>query len=459
MPTLTLTPNPIAPSGNMRVSGSGFDPTKKIQLALDGTGYTTNYFRPRADGTFEVGMGVGSTQKTQTVSARLATKGPVVATATIVVKTVVIPPVDPPPVPVPGDPTWAAAMRTRWGDIARQAPTLAPSDALTSAKIQSWIDSQPSGTGDTGMRVLDLSSLAGTLVLNAAGIDLRGHSYTILRLPPAGLIRQTATVGSSERQSFLFGEGSDMVWVEGQGCRVDSENPLLASPANIDIGRSSAHFRANGRFQRISNVRFLRQWGFGPWSSTDGGTISPTDVWVHDCEVEGAQMGLAVVGGKRVLMERNNVHDSIRIGCDIEPDSANDAIEDVLIQGNDFLRWGNDPAFSSWFFSSCPSGGAEAITMHRVTVRGNTSTGPTNTKNGNYAGIGGLAIRADDPNPKIDFVITGNKTTTPHARTDAVMRFVNVNNLTITGNTQPLSSGTLVRDTGGSGIHTITPNP
>lgn len=85
MPTLTVSPNPALPGSNVQVSGLGFDPKIKVQIALDGAGYTTNYFRPAKDGTFHVGINVSTTPKTQTVTARLATTQAIVATTAVTV--------------------------------------------------------------------------------------------------------------------------------------------------------------------------------------------------------------------------------------------------------------------------------------------------------------------------------------------------------------------------------------
>lgn len=99
MPALTVTPNPAPPSTLVAVAGSGFA-NAKTRLLLDGAGSTTNIFRPRKDGTFNVGITVASSARTQTLIAQQqsgstwSTK----ASTSIVVKAVVEPP---PPNPLP----------------------------------------------------------------------------------------------------------------------------------------------------------------------------------------------------------------------------------------------------------------------------------------------------------------------------------------------------------------------
>lgn len=93
MPTLTTPANP-APGTVVNVTGNGFQ-NYKTRLLLDGVGATTNIFRPRKDGTFQVGITVSSTPKTQILVAEQNTSGSKwtkVAETTIVVQTNVPPP-------------------------------------------------------------------------------------------------------------------------------------------------------------------------------------------------------------------------------------------------------------------------------------------------------------------------------------------------------------------------------
>ena len=110
-PILKLSPNPIVPGANLRIEATGFDPKRKVQLALDGTAWTTNYCRPAADGTFHYGMIVSSTAKTQVVSARYADAAATIITmSAVVVAAVVVPP--PPPQPPPPTGTTVANTQT-----------------------------------------------------------------------------------------------------------------------------------------------------------------------------------------------------------------------------------------------------------------------------------------------------------------------------------------------------------
>jgi len=127
MPTLTVTPNPTPPSTVVSVSGSGFA-NAKTRLLLDGAGASTNIFRPRKDGTFNVGITVSSTEKTQTLVAQQQS-GPTwnkVASTSIVVAKVVVEPPPPPPPPPAITPTFEDTFTTGMSSL--WVPQWAPTD-------------------------------------------------------------------------------------------------------------------------------------------------------------------------------------------------------------------------------------------------------------------------------------------------------------------------------------------
>ena len=107
MPTITLSPVSPTPGSVVNVIGSGFA-NYKTRLKLDGAGATTNVFRPKKDGSFQVGITVSSTPKTQTLTSEQyrSTWTQVTSQTFVVANVVTLPPPDPIPGPMPvgGDP-------------------------------------------------------------------------------------------------------------------------------------------------------------------------------------------------------------------------------------------------------------------------------------------------------------------------------------------------------------------
>ena len=104
-PVLKATPNPATVSTIVRIDGTGFDPKRKIELALDGVGYSTNRCRSAKDGSFHLGITVGTKPRDSKVTARLQGTTTVVATAALKVVAAgggtPVPTPDPQPVPTP----------------------------------------------------------------------------------------------------------------------------------------------------------------------------------------------------------------------------------------------------------------------------------------------------------------------------------------------------------------------
>ena len=100
--------------------------------------------------------------------------------------------------------------------------------------------------------------------------------------------------------------------------------------------------------------------------------------------------------------------------------------------------------------------------MDGLTITGNrVHVGAATADNGNADGLGGLGIRADKANLKRNFVITNNWTLDNDTRssTRGVINLLNVQNLTITGNRQPILNGSaLVHDSGTTGTRVVSGN-
>lgn len=142
MPTLTVSPNPIVPGGHLNYAGAGFDPKRKVQVALDGVGWTTNTFRTSSSGTFADGILVSNTPKTQTLAARYVGSTTIVAQATVTVAEAVPPPVDPPPPTTLRVTTIAAllnAIRTNVPDITVANGTYRVSASHAQAADSLWM--------------------------------------------------------------------------------------------------------------------------------------------------------------------------------------------------------------------------------------------------------------------------------------------------------------------------------
>ena len=109
------------------------------------------------------------------------------------------------------------------------------------------------------------------------------------------------------------------------------------------------------KFIEFDRVSWDRIKGFGPFISSNEGTVWPEDIYIHDSTIRGGEMGIGVVAGRRLQVIRSVINDSVYMAFDFEPDSHSAgpngepgmavASSDVLISDNDITRygWGQQP--------------------------------------------------------------------------------------------------------------------
>jgi hypothetical protein len=154
----------------------------------------------------------------------------------------------------------------------------------------------------------------------------------------------------------------------------------------------------------------------------------PESVWFHDSQVISCgRMGVAVVAGRDVTIERV-AFGTVGYGVfDIEPNDTRQGATDVVFRDNSVEVWGE-------FFAA--ANGAPGSEVRGVTVSDNV-----------VARSSLLTIIIT--RRREDIVVTGN--TSLVAAEGPIFRFAHVDGLTVTDNVQPLTSGSLfqIRDSTG----------
>jgi len=172
----------------------------------------------------------------------------------------------------------------------------------------------------------------------------------------------------------------------------------------------------------------------------DGLTLSgvapnwPDGIWFHDSHVvSSGRMGVAVVAGRNVTVERV-AFDTVGYGVfDIEPNDATQGASNVRFLDNT-VGTVSQVRGRAFFFGA---NGAAGSAVGDVTVSGNTATGtPLDT-------IVDVARRRN-------IVFTNN--TSAVAVAGPVLYLAHIDGLTVTGNVQPLTSGVLASITDCTGV-------
>ena len=322
---------------------------------------------------------------------------------------------------------WPATMTStvRTGTASTPVPTPAgipvPSsiDATgatdASAALISWLDrSVPDGS---------------TVVFKAGGVYRMNaalkfaHRHNLVFEGNGATLR---AAGGTTEASALFWLGSYLGGNTGIVIRNFTLVGNSTTPGVYQGGREGAHgiLVDAGSGIEITNVNVSGVWGdclyVGSWA--DG-------VSFHDatCASVGRN-GVTVTAAKNVTVQRVAFTRSGYCTFDIEPNTSDQGASNVRFLDNTAGTWTN---------SFLSADGAAGSVVNGITVSGNTVTGKS------LLTAIGLARRQN-------VVFTNN--TSRVTASGPVLRFAHVDGLTITGNTQPLSSGSLASITDSTSV-------
>ena len=306
-----------------------------------------------------------------------------------------------------------------------------------SSKLQAFINDAPNGS---------------TIRLRAGGTYRLGE---VLRLRG----KQRITIDGNGATLKLSGSGftSTAIFVEQRSDDVVIRDVTIAGN-HAAAGTSAACCDGEG------------QHGIAVWGSTDvliervdvsrvGGdcfnvnahdkTVWSKRVTIRDsvCQLTG-RMGVHINAGADVRIV-DNVFDQIGYAVIASEPNQNDlGATDVVIRGNDIGSYSLTSNYKGYLFYACDApwsnGGA---VVRDVTVTGNTVAGNRAGKDNSMMGL--RTLICDEVNAS-NIVVTNNTAGKPVD--GPVMRINDVTGVTVTGNTQPLSSGQLATFPGSSNV-------
>jgi hypothetical protein len=254
------------------------------------------------------------------------------------------------------------------------------------------------------------------------------------------------------RRNLVFeGNGATLLI---SGCNQNDSGFLLDGDDRITIrdfkivgdnagGGTASSYRAGCEYQagvtllhatnvEISDVLISNVWGDCLFVDQAGSAWSD-GVWFHDstCQLNGRQ-GVAITAGKHVTVERVAFDRLSRHVLDIEPYVASGGGTDIIFRDNTVTNYGTSRVnVNTWYVFSAYS--TQGSVIRDVTVTANTVTGGTLSSQVNV-------------NRSQNIAFTNN--TSSMSATGPVLVFVDVDGLTVTGNRQPLPSGSLASFSG-----------
>ena len=293
-----------------------------------------------------------------------------------------------------------------------------------SAALNAWIQGVPDGSV--------ISFPAKGVYKLGKGIQL-GNRHNLVFQGNGATLR--ASGAGSDLLSSLFVSGFSYplrYWTGGTTHIAIRDFNLVGNDSTPGVygsgGEGQAGFRSYATgYLEVSGCTISAVWGDGFFFHDS------TNVWVHDNRVASAgRNGVTVISGSGVTAEGNKFDKIGYVTLDVEPNAATEASSDIVFRSNTAGTWGQD-------FVSV-DGQHTGASIRNITVSGNTVTGGTLSTRINNGG--GSRLR--------NIAVTDN--TSRVAGRGPVLIFAHVDGLKVTGNVQPLTSGSLTSITDSTNV-------
>jgi hypothetical protein len=291
------------------------------------------------------------------------------------------------------------------------------------------------------------------------GILLNGRNNLIFDLNGA-TIRSVGSGTSTNHSPFKLDSGNTDIWIRNGTLR--GSNPDLGSDiyhAGVENGMGVAAF--NVKRLEISNINIKNVYGDFVYIAGKGTSphIPSQDVWVHNSTGDYCgRMGIVPISVTNFIIEDCNFDHIGLIAFDCEPNTSQEIINGLHIRDNVVGQWSLSGHQTNWFFACAPNIGA---TYANFNIERNVCNVAPGVSVNNPAGKAPLAVRANTTDRINGFNYKDNSTTIAGKGVSGYptpFYFEHVDNLVVTGNTQPLISGSLVTANDCPGAIT-SPNP
>jgi len=297
------------------------------------------------------------------------------------------------------------------------------------AALNAWISTVPDGTA-TNPSILRFPS--GNVYRLSQGLQFRDRTYMIfdgygakLKLDPAA--------GFSQLQSlFLLGKAYNGFFgglntnIVIRGFELEASNP---TPGMWSASREMAHAIEIDNSDGVEVYDVLAHGIGGDGFKTTAGSHLHIH---HNHILDAGRQGVSVISGDHILIENNQFDDMGYYILDIEPNDNTESATDITFRYNTVGSWGPNLGVGAGFVA-CGSGTAYNQ-IGDIAITGNTITGSANASLLSY-------FNQNQYKRLTNITFTNNKAA--QTTSGPVLVFKAIDGLTVTGNTQPLSTGSL----------------
>jgi hypothetical protein len=311
---------------------------------------------------------------------------------------------------------------------------IVPAAVTSGSAFNQWLSDVPDGS------IVEFPSNA-SIDLDT-GFGIAGRNNLVLHLNGATLRVQGP--GSVPDSSPFFVRESNHIEIDGPAT-VIGNNPNTTTL--FTSGNENSHILALSGWGGQGPSSYIEIRGidarniYGDFAYLEGRNVAPYDpssfVWIHDNT--GTALGRNAVSSIDVtdLLVEHNSFDRIGLDAwDIEPNFDGQQVRRNVFRSNHIGAYSLMTQLDGWLLSTSNKTNAviEDITLTDNDVVGVSASG--------HSGIPrGLQVQIDHSGRPRQITVTNNRTA--QAAPGPVMRFIDVDGLTVDGNVQPLTSGEL----------------
>jgi len=336
----------------------------------------------------------------------------------------------PTPPPSSGSRPFAAPVTSRTVSVPGSIDATGATNAATA--LQSFVNGQPDGT------VINFP--AGAVYRLDRGLFISGR-HNLVFVGNGATVRAAGSSTLIAASPFLIdGANSDIVV---RGFVIEGNNPHTGTSIYDPSGENQQGVAIYGGARiEITNNTIRKTWGDAVYANEKDTTHTwASDVWVHANTITTiGRNAFTMNGAKNPLLEANSIDAVGASVLDIEPDTSYQGVANLVMRNNTVGSWGLSPLYTMHFVACANNDAGPGAAINGISITGNrvTQGAPTSANTNNAGGLSTWIGKS-----RTSAVVFADNTTSK-AGGGPALRFEHVDGLTVTGNSQPLTSGSLL---------------
>ena len=278
---------------------------------------------------------------------------------------------------------------------------------------------------------------AGGTYLLQSGLVVRGRSNLVFEGNGATLLGKGSTASMWNDPVVLYGANSGIVI---RDFTIQGNNPNTGTNIYDPNNEGQPGIGVYGGSNiEIADNTIRNTWGDAVYAADASGAWT-NGLWVHGNTINYIGRNAFTVNAvQNALLEQNSIDNVGGSVLDIEPDTSTQGVNSLTLRNNSVGVWGLSPTYTMHFVACANNTSGAGAVIQGIAITGNTVSqgAPSSVNMPNAGGLSTWIGKSRTSN------VTFTNNTTTKAGAGPVLIFEYVDGLTVTGNTQPLATGSL----------------